>query len=208
MKKYYILYNSFIYLFTLFLEKSMTTHDKDLQEQQDIIEEMQEEVEEIENEDGSIDEEKLEDAIHPWDSDQVVKLKDALARTSADLENFKKRTQRDKEDMTFFLKSDIFKKILPRIDDLERIIKNTPEEMQQGALFEWVVAMEKALKKDLSSAGVEPFVSKWEEVDPDKHDVMTQVPSQPEIIIDEFETGYMLWDRVLRHAKVVVGAGE
>jgi molecular chaperone GrpE (heat shock protein) len=48
----------------------------------------------------------------------------------ADFENFKKRVERDKQDMIFFLKSDIFKKILPRIDDLERIITNTPEEMK------------------------------------------------------------------------------
>jgi molecular chaperone GrpE (heat shock protein) len=59
-----------------------------------------------------------------------------LARSSADLENFKKRTERDKADMVFFLKLDIFKKILPRIDDLVRIIKNTPEEIQNGPVYE------------------------------------------------------------------------
>jgi molecular chaperone GrpE (heat shock protein) len=54
----------------------------------------------------------------------------------ADFENFKKRTQRDKQDMIFFLKQDIFKKILPRLDDLDRIINNTPEEMKAGAVYE------------------------------------------------------------------------
>jgi molecular chaperone GrpE len=58
------------------------------------------------------------------------KCRDVLARTMADFDNFKKRTERDKQDMIFFLKSDLFKKILPRIDDLERIIKNTPENEQ------------------------------------------------------------------------------
>jgi len=61
---------------------------------------------------------------------EFQKLKDLLSRTQADFDNFKKRTERDKEDMIFFLKSDIFKKILPRLDDIERIIKNTPEDMQ------------------------------------------------------------------------------
>jgi molecular chaperone GrpE len=46
----------------------------------------------------------------------------------ADFENFKKRVDRDKNDMIFFLKQDIFKKLLPLIDDLERIIKNTDPE--------------------------------------------------------------------------------
>ncbi|MCH2189157.1 nucleotide exchange factor GrpE [Candidatus Gracilibacteria bacterium] len=185
----------------------MTQHTKDDIQNEDIIEEMQEEVEAIENEDGSIDEEKLDDALHPSDSDQVAKLKDALARTSADLENFKKRTERDRADMTFFLKSDILKKVLPRLDDVIRMLKNTPEDMQSGALYEGLQALEKSLKKDLADMGVEAFVSTGQEVDPEKHDVMTQAPGEEGIIIDEFETGYMLGDRVLRHAKVVVGNG-
>jgi molecular chaperone GrpE len=54
----------------------------------------------------------------------------------ADFDNFKKRTERDRDDMIFFLKQDIFKKILPRLDDLERIIKNTPKDLQDNPLFE------------------------------------------------------------------------
>jgi len=59
-----------------------------------------------------------------------------LARTQADYKNFQTRTERDKSEMIFFLKQDIFKKILPRIDDLERIIISTPEEEQKGAIFD------------------------------------------------------------------------
>jgi len=54
----------------------------------------------------------------------------------ADFDNFKKRTERDKTEMIFFLKQDIFKKILPRLDDLDRMIKNTPEDLMNNALFE------------------------------------------------------------------------
>jgi len=59
-----------------------------------------------------------------------------LAKVSADFDNFKKRVDRDRDDMIFFLKNDILKKILPRVDDLERIIKNTPEELKNNALYE------------------------------------------------------------------------
>jgi len=110
----------------------MTKEEKNKLEEQDIIEEMEEELEEIEDEEGDIDEEKLEDAIHP----EEEKTKDILARTVADFDNFKKRTERDKGDMIFFLKQDIFKKILPRIDDIDRIIDNTPEDLQDNPLFE------------------------------------------------------------------------
>ena len=85
-----------------------------------------------------------------YHADEIAKLKDALSRTQADFDNFQKRTERDRVEMMFFLKSDILKKLLPRVDDLERMIKNTPEDMQSGALYEAIIALEKALKKDLT----------------------------------------------------------
>jgi molecular chaperone GrpE (heat shock protein) len=80
--------------------------------------------------------------------------------------------------------------------------------MKVGALFEGIVSMETKLISDLDKMWVKAFDSKWSTVDPDKHDVMTTVPGQEEwIIFDEFEKWYILWDKVLRHAKVVVWAG-
>lgn len=184
----------------------MTQKEKDEIINEDIIDNMQEEIEVLNNEEIEDEEEieKNEDLIE----NEVDKLKDLLARNQADFENFKKRTQRDKDDMIFFLKSDILKKILPRIDDMERIINNTPEELKEGWLYEWILAMEKALKKDLVWLWVEDFISLWWEVDPNKHDVMTKAPGKEDIIIDEFEKWYLLNNRVLRHAKVVVWAWE
>lgn len=187
----------------------MTNDEKNKLEQEDIIEEMQEEIEEVENEEGEIDEEKLEEAVNPSANEPSNKCKDILAKTMADFDNFRKRVERDKDDMIFFLKQDIFKKILPRIDDLERIVKNTPEDLQTWALFEWIISLEKKLKKDLEVLWVKAFESIWMEMDADKHDVMTTLPWKEEwIIVDEFEKWYMLWDRILRHAKVVVWAWE
>lgn len=179
--------------------------EKNKLEEEDILEQMEEEIEEVENEEWEIDENKLEEVISPEDE----KCRDILARTMADFDNFKKRTERDRTDMIFFLKQDIFKKILPRLDDLDRMIKNTPEDLKNNALFEWVLWMQTKMIDDLDKMWVKSFDSKWEEVNPDMHDVMTTVPGQKEwIIFDEFEKGYMLWDRVLRHAKVVVWAWE
>lgn len=181
--------------------------EKNKLEEQDIVEEMQEEIEELENEEWVNEEwENEEDNIElESENAEVQKLKDSLLRVQADFDNFKKRADRDRDDMIFFLKSDIFKKILPRVDDLERIIKNTPEDMQNWPVYEWVLALEKWLKKDLKSMWVSNFESIWKEADPHKHDVMTQVPWKENVIIDEFEKWYELNDRILRHAKVVVG---
>jgi molecular chaperone GrpE len=137
----------------------MTKDEKDNIEEQDLVEEMQEEINEIENEEGEIDEVKLEEAQTGGIS-EIDKLKDTLARSQADFVNFQQRTQRDKEDMIFFLKSDILKKVLPRIDDLERMIINTPEEMKIGALYEGIISMQTKLLTDLDKMGVKPFNSK------------------------------------------------
>lgn len=181
----------------------MNNDDRNKQEEKDIMEEIQEEITEIENEEWDIDEVKLEEAINP----EEFKCRDMLAKVSADFDNYKKRVDRDRDDMIFFLKNDILKKILPRVDDLDRIIKNTPEDLKNNALFEWVVSMQTKLMSDLEKMWVKPFVSIWEKVNPDMHDVMTAVPwNESWIIFDEFERWFLLWDRVLRHAKVIVWA--
>lgn len=189
----------------------MTHDDKIKKEEHDIIEEMQEEINEVENQEGDVVEEKVDETLHPKEevSPEDEKCRDILARTMADFDNFKKRVERDKLDMIFFIKSDIIKKILPRLDDLERILKNTPEEFKTWVLFEWLSSLEQKFKKDIENLWIKAFNSIGEEVNPDKHDVMTTIPwGQNGIIIDEFERWYMLWDRVLRHAKVVVWMWE
>lgn len=180
-------------------------HDKDDTLEQEIFEEALEESQVFEQQEEII--EKQQESLEQ-DESEIVKLKDLLARVQADHDNFKKRTERDKSDMIFFLKLDIFKKILPRLDDLERMIKNTPESMRDGALYEGVVTLQKTLLKDLQTLGVMAFDSIGEKLDPEKHEVMTQIPGEKDIIIDEFERGYLLGEKVLRVAKVVVGSGE
>jgi molecular chaperone GrpE len=97
------------------------------------------------------------------------------------------------------------KKTLPWLDNIERIIKNTPEEMKNGVVFEWILAVEKAMKSDLEKMWVICFESLWCEIDPDKHEVMTQVPGESGKVVDEFEKWYVLWDKVIRVAKVIAG---
>ncbi len=185
-------------------------------EEKDIFDEMESEIEEIEKENGEIDVEELCEEANCENIKEVdkqieekedEKCIDTLARTVADFENFKKRVERDKNDMIFFLKQDIFKKILPSVDDLDRIIKATDPENTDTWIYEWAVALQKKLNWDLKKLWLETFDSIWKEVNPDFHDVMTTVPWKEEwIICDEFEKGYMIGWRVLRHAKVVVGA--
>lgn len=167
-------------------------------------EELQEELESDLNESQENENIEENNQEETW-NDEVSALKELLARNQADYQNFKMRVERDREDMIHFLKIDIFKKILPRLDDLRRIIKNTPEEQKWTSIYEWVLILEKTLTSDLEKLWVKPFDSIGQEINPDLHEVMTQIPSEtPWVIIDEFEKWYMIWDRVLRIAKVIV----
>ena len=176
---------------------------KDLKEEV-IKEEVEKEVEEVENEDWTINEEKVEEL-----SKEEESYKDKFIKLQADHENFKARVNREKDDMIFFLKQDILLKILPRLDDIERILANTKEEEKKTSVYEALVVLHKKLVWDLEKMWVKPFESKGKEVDPDRHEVMTTMPGKKEgVVCDEFEKWYELNGRVLRHAKVVAWAWE
>jgi molecular chaperone GrpE len=103
----------------------MAKHKHKEQIEEEVLEEqVEEELEEVKNEDGYINEEQVEEELSP----EEESFKDKYIKLQADFENFKARTDREKSDMIFFLKQDILLKVLPRLDDLERMLKNTPEE--------------------------------------------------------------------------------
>ena len=181
----------------------MSDKDKDSILEDDIIDQMESELDQIDETEKLEEQEKKESEKQNSED----KTKEILAKTLADFDNYKKRVERDKKDMIFFLKADILKNILPRIDDIERIIKNTPDDLKWNGLFEGILSLEKKLLTDLEKLWVKPFNSIWETVNPDFHDVMTVVPGQKTgIIFDEFEKWYLLDGKVLRHAKVIVWA--
>jgi molecular chaperone GrpE len=116
------------------------------------------------------------------------------------------RVDRDKAEMISFLSGKILSPLLTQVDNLERAVK-LKEGVEGDSFVDGVRSMLISMEKYLESQGVSVFVSLGQEVDPAKHDVMTQAPGEEGKIITEFEKGYMIGSRVLRHAKVVVGSG-
>lgn len=155
----------------------------------------------------------LEDILNPEmdemgkEDDEIKRLQESLARSQADYQNLLMRVERDKSDMAFFLASKMFLPLLSQIDNLERAVK-LKEWVEWDAFVDGVRSVLTGFNKFLESQGVTSFVSLGQEVDPDRHDVMTEMPGEAGKIIQEFEKGYILKDRVLRHAKVVVGSGN
>jgi molecular chaperone GrpE len=140
-------------------------------------------------------------------SEQITILRAALARSQADYQNLLMRVERDKADMAFFLSAKMLTPLLTQIDNLERAVK-LKESVEWDTFVDGIRSVLSGFQKFLESQWVTAFVSIWEEVDPDRHDVMTEMPGEAGKIVSEFEKGYLLRDRVLRHAKVIVGSGN
>ena len=139
---------------------------------------------------------------------ELERLRGSLSRAQADYSNLLKRVERDKVEMTSFLTANIVKKFLPTVDNLERALANVPADIAEQKWTEGIRATLQGLTKQLETMGVQSFVSQGQEVDTERHEVMSQAPGKEGIIITEFEKGYTLHGRVIRHAKVIVGSGE
>ncbi|MBX9809596.1 nucleotide exchange factor GrpE [Candidatus Gracilibacteria bacterium] len=140
-------------------------------------------------------------------SEQISSLQSSLARSQADYQNLLMRVERDKADMAFFLSSKMLTPLLTQIDNLERAVK-LKEGVEGDGFVDGIRSVLAGFQKFLESQGVTSFVSVGQEVDPDRHDVMTEMAGEAGVIVSEFEKGYLLRDRVLRHAKVIVGNGN
>lgn len=141
------------------------------------------------------------------ESPEVSRLKEALARSQADYQNLQARMERDRADMVRYSSTKVILPLLTIVDNLERAIALKSEVTGDG-FVDGVRSIGAAMQKFLESQGVTSFDSVGNSVDPDRHEVMTQMDGPEGQIVQEFERGYLLHDRVLRHAKVVVGNGN
>ena len=164
---------------------------------------MTQENENLQNETMS---EETTEKLNP-ENNEIATLRDQLARAQADYQNLKMRGERDRADMVHFLTEKLLSPLLTQIDNLDRAVK-IKDGVTDDAFVDGVRAVQSGLQKYLENQGVKAFGSVGQEVDPDKHEVVSQAPGKEGIIVTEFEKGYMLGDRVLRHAKVIVGSGE
>ena len=132
---------------------------------------------------------------------------DRLLRAVADLENFKKRAAKDKEEWTKFATEDLIKAILPVIDNLERAVNHAEKVADTGVMIEGVRLTLKQILQTLNRFGLAPFESVGKPFDPAIHEAMLVVESnqhEPNSVVEEFQKGYLLNDRLLRPATVSV----
>jgi len=132
---------------------------------------------------------------------------DRLLRMAADLENYKKRAVREKEEWTKFANEDLIKEILPFIDNLERAVNHSEKTEDFQSLVEGIKLTVQQLLKTLNKFGVSPIESLGKPFNPAVHQAMLLVESdqhEPNQVVEEFQKGYLLNDRLLRPATVSV----
>ena len=141
---------------------------------------------------------------------EIAELKDKYLRLYADFENFRRRTAKEKLEMISAASADTVKLILPIVDDFERAKVSFDSSTEIEALKEGVDLIYTKLHKALESKGLKAMESKGADFDAEIHESIAQFPAPSEDlkgkVIDEIEKGYYLNDKVIRYAKVIVGA--
>ncbi|KAB2879945.1 nucleotide exchange factor GrpE [bacterium] len=138
-------------------------------------------------------------------------LKDQLLRTLAEFDNYKKRSQRDMSQFMQAANEKLILELLPVIDDMERAIKVSKEITSDDAkVQQFVQGVEfiyKKIVKTLEAKGLKAIESIGMPLDVNLHDALIQIDApdtEPNTVVDEHEKGYYLYDKVIRHAKVIV----
>jgi molecular chaperone GrpE len=141
---------------------------------------------------------------------EAAENKDLYLRALADLENYRKRAQREKEDAFRFANDNILRNIIPVLDNLERAIEHAGTiNEDQGGLFEGVEMTLGQFRKVLESSGVKPVEAMGVSFDPNFHQAMGQIPTAdqpPNTVVQELQKGYLLNERLLRPAMVMVAS--
>lgn len=134
--------------------------------------------------------------------------KDLYARLLADFDNFKKRTARDREDTYRYAEAEILKDILPAVDNLALALSNTKNNKDPFVKGVWLVY--DTFLSALKEHGAEPFDSIGKPLDTERMEAIAQIPSETVaegLVSNEVKRGWMLKDKVLRAAQVVMSAG-
>lgn len=158
---------------------------------------------------GGTDDKKSCEELLKEQTEMVAKLKDQLLRQMAEFDNYKKRTLKEKTELILNGGQRVLESMLPILDDMERAQQNIAKSNEIETLKEGVELILSKLTKTLASQGLKKMDTKDAVFDTDFHEAVALIPAEDEKkknhVIDCVQPGYMLNDKVLRHAKVVVG---
>ena len=141
--------------------------------------------------------------------DEIEQLKDKYLRSVAEFDNYRKRTLKEKAELILNGGEKAVSAILPVIDDMERAIENGEKTDDPQVLREGMELIYQKFIKALESLGVKKIETEEADFNTDIHEAVAMVPGMGDDkkgkVIDCLQAGYMLNDKVIRHAKVAVG---
>lgn len=149
-----------------------------------------------------------------WDDEieklktEIAQLREQVARSQADYSNLVRRTREESAQIGEWTENKTILKFLPILDNLERSLEHIPTEFATHVWIEGIRSIVKSMQKIISDFGISRMDCIGAEVNPDLHDVISQIPHETTMIQAEVEKGYLRWEKALRHAKVIVGDGS
>jgi molecular chaperone GrpE len=147
--------------------------------------------------------------------DENTDLKDKLLRTLADMENLRRRTEKEVADAKLYGVTSFARDMLPFVDNLRRIVDNVPAELRAAGaaaatLVEGLELTERDFLSRLARQGVKKLEPQGVKFDPNRHEALFEVPDEKVpngTVVQVVEDGYEIGDRVLRPAKVGISRG-
>ena len=185
-------------------------------EEEETLKEEEKNVEDSEVTENTEDSEKTEDAAPAEEKDpleaakeEIEQLKTQILYKTAEFDNYRKRTLKEKAELILNGGEKAVGAILPVIDDMERAIENGEKTDDPAVLREGMELIYHKFMKALEGLGVKKIETENADFDTDLHDAVAMVPGMGDDkkgkVIDCLQTGYQLNEKVIRHAKVAVG---
>jgi molecular chaperone GrpE len=154
-----------------------------------------------------VSDEALADAVNPAAASEETDWKDKYMRLSAEFDNFRKRTLKEKLDLISTGGEDVIVPILSVLDDFDRAVDAMEKSDDISSAREGMKLIRQRLVDTLKQKGVCEIASNGEPFDTDLHEAVTKFPSEDQKgkVIDTVQKGYKMKDKVIRFCKVVVG---
>lgn len=139
--------------------------------------------------------------------EQIEQLEDKVKRQLAEFENFRNRTEKEKQAMFETGAKSVIEKMLPVVDNFERGLATVPEDKKEDPFADGMSRIYKQLMTELENLGVKPIEAVGQEFDPNLHNAVMQVASEEYesgVVAQELQKGYTYRDSVVRHSMVAV----
>ena len=172
-------------------------------------EEVDEKVNDQPQEEEEEEKEAGEEPKVPTAEEKLAELQDRYLRLSAEYDNFRKRTLKEKIDLQKSANESLLSALLPVADDFDRALQSVDEAKDIDAVKEGMHLISGKFRGFLNQQGVKEIEAEKKEFDTDLHEAITKIPAPSKKlkgkVVDVVQKGYFLNDKVLRYAKVVIG---